>query len=95
MYVYRERERPFLVPPKECISSISNSGGERGGRQPKLLGGREEGGGRAETSVLLGALLRNGRGSPPASLGLGARRALPFILANSGAKIDIETEGNV
>lgn len=44
---------------------------------------------------MLGALLSNGRGSEPASLVLRALRALHFILASSGAKIDIETEGNV
>lgn len=94
----RERERDifFQSPQKSAfLVSVIGSGGERGGKQPKLLGGREEGGGRVETSVLLGALLRNGRVSPPASPGLGARRALHFILANSWAKIDIETEGNV
>lgn len=70
------------------------NGGERGGRQPKLLGGRAEGG-RAETGVLLGWLLSNGRGSPQENLWLGSRRALHFIFASSGAKIDTETEGSV
>ena len=52
-------------------------------------------GGRAETGVLPGALLSNQRASPPAHWVLGARRAPHFILARSGAKIDIETEGSV
>lgn len=65
----------------------------RGGKQPKLLRGRAEGG-QEETGVLLLALLRNGRGSRLERLGLGARGTLRVISASSGAKIDIETEGS-
>lgn len=85
----------FKQKKKKCISRIRNGELRRARWQAaKAAGGRAEGG-QAETGVLLGALLSNQRASPPANWVLGARWALHFILASSGAKIDIETEGSV
>lgn len=95
-YVYREIAIGFFQQQqqKKCISRIRN--GEQ--RRERWLAAKACGrkrAGPAGTGVLLGALLGNGRGSAPSSRVLGALRALHFILASSGAEIDIETEGSV
>lgn len=78
----------YNTPPKSAfLESKVGRGGESGGWLPKLRGGSG-----AETGVLLGALLSNPSGTRLESPALGTRLVLHFILASSGAEIDIETE---